>query len=48
VIGRLWTGLAVGAGLGFLARDVFTLPAVAVVLAWLAGAFLGFFGLGRC
>jgi hypothetical protein len=44
---RLWRGVALGAGLGFLARDLLALPAVAVAVAWVAGALLGAFGLGR-
>ena len=39
--------LATGAGLGFLARDLLGLPRAAVALAWLAGALIGCFGLGR-
>jgi hypothetical protein len=39
--------LTVGAGLGFLARDLLGLPAVAVALAWVGGALLGGFGAGR-
>ena len=39
--------LAAGAGLGFLARDLLGLPAAAVALAWVGGALLGGFGLGR-
>ena len=39
--------LTVGAGLGFLARDLLGLPAVAVALAWVGGALLGGFGPGR-
>ncbi|HEX3278719.1 MAG TPA: hypothetical protein VHR40_09370 [Thermoleophilaceae bacterium] len=36
-----------GAGLGFLARDLLELPALAVALAWVGGALLGGFGPGR-
>jgi hypothetical protein len=45
LIPRLWTTLAAGAGFGFVARDLLTLPAAGVALAWLGGALLGFFGL---
>jgi hypothetical protein len=41
------TALATGAGLGFLARDLLGLPAAAVAIAWLLGALIGCFGLGR-
>ena len=44
---RAWLGLATGASLGFVARDLLELSAAAVVLVWLGGALLGFFGLGR-
>ena len=39
--------LATGAGLGFLARELLGLPAAAVAVAWIGGALLGGFGLGR-
>jgi hypothetical protein len=33
-----WTAVAVGAGVGFVARDLLGLGPPAVALAWLAGA----------
>jgi hypothetical protein len=45
---RVVTALATGAGLGFLARDLLGLPAPAAAIAWLLGALIGSFGLGRC
>jgi hypothetical protein len=33
-----WAVLAAGAGLGFVARDLLSLPAGLVALAWTAGA----------
>jgi hypothetical protein len=37
----VWTILACGAGLGFVARDLLALPRAAVALAWVLGAVLG-------
>jgi hypothetical protein len=37
----VWTILACGAGLGFVARDLLGLPRAAVALAWVLGAILG-------
>jgi hypothetical protein len=37
----VWTVLAAGAGLGFVARDLLELPAGLVALAWTAGALAG-------
>ena len=37
----LWTILACGAGLGFVARDLLGLPRAAVALACVLGAILG-------
>jgi hypothetical protein len=36
-----WSVLAVGAALGFVARDLLGLPGPAIACAWLAGALLG-------
>ena len=44
---RAWLAFATAAGLAFLARDLLGLPPGAVALAWLAGALLGLFGVGR-
>jgi hypothetical protein len=41
------SALLTGAGSGFIARDLVGLPALAVALAWLTGALIGGFGLGR-
>jgi hypothetical protein len=48
VIGRahrlvtaVWTVVAAGAGLGFVARDLLALPHAAVAAAWVAGAVAG-------
>ena len=37
----VWSVLAAGAGLGFVARDLLDLPGLAVALAWVAGALAG-------
>ena len=37
----VWTVIAAGAGLGFVARDLLALPAAAVAAAWVAGALAG-------
>ena len=39
--GAVWTVLASGAGLGFVARDLLGLPRAAVAAAWVLGAILG-------
>jgi hypothetical protein len=39
-----WPGLASGAGLGFLARDLLGLPALPVAMAWALGAVAGVAG----
>jgi hypothetical protein len=41
IAARAWTAVATAAGLGFVARDLFGLPAGLIVLAWIAGAVLG-------
>jgi hypothetical protein len=41
VAGALWTIIACGAGLGFVARDLLGLPRTAVAAAWVLGAILG-------
>jgi len=37
----VWTVVAAGAGLGFVARDLIGLPDAAVAAAWVAGAMVG-------
>ena len=37
----IWSVLAVGAGFGFVARDLLGLPDAAVAFAWAAGALAG-------
>jgi hypothetical protein len=37
----IWSVLAAGAGFGFVARDLFSLPAAAVAFAWACGALAG-------
>jgi hypothetical protein len=37
----VWTVVAAGAGLGFVARDLIGLPDAAVAAAWVAGALAG-------
>jgi hypothetical protein len=37
----VWTVLAAGAGLGFVARDLLGLPIGMVAVAWTAGALAG-------
>ena len=37
----VWSVVAAGAGLGFVARDLLGLPAVAVAFAWACGALAG-------
>jgi hypothetical protein len=46
IAARAWLALAVGGGCAFVARDLFELCGPAVVLVWVGGALLGFFGLG--
>jgi hypothetical protein len=41
LITALWTVVAAGAGLGFVARDLLGLPDAAVAAAWAAGALAG-------
>ena len=41
VVTAVWTVVAAGAGLGFLARDLLGLPPVVVAAAWVAGALAG-------
>jgi hypothetical protein len=37
----VWSVIAAGASLGFIARDLLGLPRTAVALAWIAGALVG-------
>jgi hypothetical protein len=41
LVAALWTIVACGAGLGFVARDLLGLPRTAVAVAWVLGAILG-------
>jgi hypothetical protein len=41
LITAIWTVVAAGAGLGFVARDLLALPNAAVAAAWVAGALAG-------
>jgi hypothetical protein len=41
LITAIWTVVAAGAGLGFVARDLLGLPDAAVAAAWVAGALAG-------
>ena len=41
VVTAVWTVVAAGAALGFVARDLLGLPAAAVALAWVVGALAG-------
>jgi hypothetical protein len=41
LITAIWTVVAAGAGLGFVARDLLGLPDAAVAAAWVAGALGG-------
>ena len=41
LITAIWTVVAAGAGLGFVARDLLALPDAAVAAAWVAGALAG-------
>ena len=41
LVTAVWTVVAAGAALGFLARDLFGLPEAAVGTAWVAGAMAG-------
>jgi hypothetical protein len=41
LVTAVWTVVAAGAGLGFVARDPIGLPEAAVAAAWMAGAVAG-------
>ena len=41
LITAIWTVVAAGAGMGFVARDLLGLPDAAVAAAWVAGALAG-------
>jgi hypothetical protein len=41
LVTAVWTVVAAGAGLGFVARDLLGLPDAAVAAAWMAGATAG-------
>ena len=41
LVTAVWTVIAAGAGLGFVARDLLGLPDAAVAAAWVAGALAG-------
>jgi hypothetical protein len=41
LVTAVWTVVAAGAGVGFVARDLLVLPDAAVAAAWLAGAAAG-------
>jgi hypothetical protein len=41
IVTAIWTVVAAGAGLGFVARDLLALPDAAVAAAWTAGALAG-------
>jgi hypothetical protein len=41
LVTAVWTVVAAGAGLGFLARDLLVLSDAAVAAAWVAGAVAG-------
>jgi hypothetical protein len=41
LVTAVWTVVAAGAALGFLARDLLGLPDAAVAAAWVAGALAG-------
>jgi hypothetical protein len=41
LITAIWTVVAAGAGLGFVARDLLGLPDAGVAAAWVAGALAG-------
>jgi hypothetical protein len=41
LVTAVWTVVAAGAGLGFVARDLLGLPDTAVAAAWAAGAVAG-------
>jgi hypothetical protein len=41
LVTAVWTLVAAGAGLGFVARDLLALPHAAVAAAWVVGALAG-------
>jgi hypothetical protein len=41
LVTAVWTVVAAGAGLGFVARDLLALPHAAVAAAWVGGALAG-------
>lgn len=41
LVTAVWTLVAAGAGLGFVARDLLALPHAAVAAAWIVGALAG-------